>query len=207
MVALVRTARSRWPEGPIGYIQRWRRSLAQYHGIRYWLLVQGPIVLLFLGALFVINGFTIGWQNAYDVTVQITSPWDDAVVNQPLIALPLSLAGWLVWPSVTGAVVGYVLTDPTKGRRGKSGNILIPLLDGVDVPEQFARYFEKLHDGRRKRAKSHWEQIVNQFLTTDVVSRNAHSQRKMDQAVSASIEFLYAMPDKRCPICPQADEE
>jgi hypothetical protein len=58
------------------------------------------VFLLGLGALFMINGFVIGWSDAYDVTVQITSPLDTA---QRWVAMPLSLAGWLVWPSVTGS--------------------------------------------------------------------------------------------------------
>lgn len=206
LMAFTESVRARWPEGPIGYVQRWRRSLAQHQGIRYWLLVQGPIVLFFLGALFVLNGFIIGWRNAYDVTVQITSPWDDKVIGQPWVALPLALTGWLVWPSMTGAVVGFVLTAPAKGRRrAGSGSSLIPRLDGntEEVPEHFARYFEELHRGHRKRAESHWEQTVERFLATDVVSQHAHSQRKMEQAVAATIAFLFAMPDRRCPICPR----
>jgi hypothetical protein len=41
----------------------------------------------------------------------------------------LSLAEWLVWPSVTGAVAGHALTDATSCRRVRSavsGGRLIP---------------------------------------------------------------------------------
>ncbi|RSM86347.1 hypothetical protein DMH04_14390 [Kibdelosporangium aridum] len=202
-IALADRKLPRWREGPIDFIHRWRRGLAQHRGIRYWLLVQGPLVLLGLATLFIINGFVIGWEKAYNVTVQITSPWDEEIA-QPWVAMPLSLAGWLVWPSVTGAVVGYVLADPTGGR-ARSGTSLIPRLDSDDgqIDEPFARRFEQLHRGRRKKANTHWVKIVGRFLSTDAVNSNAHSQRKMEQAVAAAIAFLNAMPgEMRCPICP-----
>src|SRR5215470_18922441 len=107
----------RVPVGPVVLYRIWWRSRARHRGIRYWLLIQGPVVLIVLLALFGINGFAIGWRNAYEVTVQITSPWQ---TGQPWVAIVLSLAGWLIWPSVTGAVAGYVVTDATSSRRSRS---------------------------------------------------------------------------------------
>lgn len=115
--------------GPVVLYRIWWRSRARHRGIRYWLLIQGPVVLVVLITLFGINGFAIGWRDAYDVTLQIRSPMETA---QPWAAVVLSLAGWLVWPSVFGAVAGYVLTDATSSRRGRSavviGSRLIPVL-------------------------------------------------------------------------------
>lgn len=187
--------------GPVVLYRIWWRSRARHRGIRYWLLIQGPVVLLVLVALFAINCLAIGWHDAYDVTVQIKSPLDTA---QPWVAVVLSLAGWLVWPSVTGAVAGYVLTDATSSRRGRSdvviGNRLIPVLGYRGVPEEFSQDFLSWHD-RPRVAQSDWEKIVSAFLYTDAISANANPRERIAQAVSAAIAFVDAMPDKRCPIC------
>jgi hypothetical protein len=189
--------------GPVVQIRRWWRSRARHRGIRYWLLVQAPILLLCLGALFVINGFVIGWWDAYDVTLQIRSPWE---TTQPWVAVLLSVAGWLVWPSVTGTVVGYVLTEVIDARKPSAlipaGGDLIPLLGGQDVAEDFSRYFEWLHYSDWRNAQSHWEKIVQQFLSTDAVSEKAGPRLAMHQAASAAVSFLIGLPDRRCPLCP-----
>jgi Family of unknown function (DUF6313) len=191
----------RVPVGPVVLFRIWWRSRARHRGVRYWLLVQGPVVLLVLVALFGINGFAIGWDDAYEVTVQIKSPLD---TDQPWVAVVLSLAGWLVWPSVTGAVAGYVLTDAVSSRRGRSavviGSRLIPVLGRRGVSEEFSQYFLSLHDSPRV-AQSDWEKIVSAFLYTDAISANANPRERIAQAVSAAIAFVFAMPDKRCPFC------
>jgi hypothetical protein len=187
--------------GPVMLYRNWWRSRARHRGIRYWLLIQGPVVLLLLVALFGINGFAIGWRDAYDVTVQIKSPLE---TTQPWVAVVLSLAGWLVWPSVTGAVAGYVLTDATSSRRGRSavtiGSRLIPFLGRVGVSAEFSEFFLSLHD-RPRAAQSDWEKIVSAFLYTDAVSPNANPRERVAQAVSAATAFVESMPDKRCPFC------
>ena len=187
--------------GPVVLYRIWWRSRARHRGIRYWLLIQGPVVLIVLVALFAINGFAIGWRNAYEVTVQITSPW---ATEQPWVAVVLSLAGWLIWPSVTGAVAGYVITDATSSRRGRPavmvGSRFIPILGRRGVSPDFSRYFLSLHD-RPRVAQSDWEKIVSDFLYTDAVSPNANPRERIARAVSAAVAFVYAMPDKRCPIC------
>jgi hypothetical protein len=191
--------------GLIRQILRWWRSRARYQGIRYWLLVQAPILLLCLGALFVINGFVVGWRDAYDVTLQIRSPWE---TSQPWLAVLLSLAGWLVWPSVTATVVGYVMTEVIYAGQSKpsalipAGGDLIPLLGGQDVAEDFSRYFEWLHFGDWRNAQSHWEKIVEQFLSTDAVGEKVSPRLAMNQAASAAVSFLIDLPDRRCPLCP-----
>ncbi|MFF7977018.1 hypothetical protein [Streptomyces sp. NPDC007905] len=52
---------------------RWadRRALPRFG---YWLLSRGAVVLAVCAALYVRNGFLIGWSNAYDVLIGITSP-------------------------------------------------------------------------------------------------------------------------------------
>lgn len=187
--------------GPVVLYRNWWRSRARHRGIRYWLLIQGPVVLLLLVALFGINGLAIGWHDAYDVTVQIKSPLE---TSQPWVAVVLSLAGWLVWPSVTGAVAGYVLTDATSSRRGRSavaiGSRLIPILGRQGVSAEFSQYFLSLHE-RPRVAQSDWEKIVSAFLYTDAISANANPRERIAQAASAAIAFVDAMPDKRCPFC------
>lgn len=64
--------------------------------------------------LYVVNGFVIGWQQAYDVTLAIISPGQ---TRSPALAWSLSLAGWLVAPGVAGAVAGYVISTGIESRR------------------------------------------------------------------------------------------
>lgn len=66
------------------------------------------------GLLFGVNGFTIGWRRAYDVTIGITSPAD---TSAPVLAWFLSIAGWLVAPGIAGAVAGYVVSHAIGARR------------------------------------------------------------------------------------------
>ena len=79
-------------------------------------MFRGIPALLAFTALFVANGLVIGWRNAYDVTLSITSP---AATKSLVLAWPLSLAGWLAGPAVAGAVVGYMITAGIEGRRKK----------------------------------------------------------------------------------------
>lgn len=72
-----------------------------------------PIGIAF-AALFVANGLLIGWRQAYDVMLAITSP---AETSHPPLAWLLSIAGWLVVPVVAGAVAGHVVTAAVAGHR------------------------------------------------------------------------------------------
>ena len=103
-------------EGPVALTRRWWHSRGQYPPLRYWLLFRGIPALAALTALFVANGLVIGWRAAYDVMLTITSP---AATRSPILAWPLSLAGWLAGPAVAGAVVGYMITAGIEGRRKK----------------------------------------------------------------------------------------
>ncbi|WP_411132685.1 DUF6313 family protein [Streptomyces sp. 030-HV] len=59
-------------------------------------------------ALYVLNGFLIGWVPAYEVLRGETSP---AAVRPQWCAWPLSLIGWAAMPAIIGAAAGYVITE------------------------------------------------------------------------------------------------
>jgi hypothetical protein len=62
----------------------------------------------------VVNGIIIGWREAYDVAIHITSPAD---TTSPVAAWALSLSGWLIVPGLAGAVAGYVVSNSIYSRR------------------------------------------------------------------------------------------
>ncbi|MFE6808613.1 DUF6313 family protein [Streptomyces sp. NPDC057681] len=96
---------------PPGRWHRLRSRWAARHALPrfgFWLLSRGAVVLGTCGALYVLNGFLIGWANAYDVMTGITSP---SGVHPQWCAWPLSLTGWAAIPAVIGAAAGYVITE------------------------------------------------------------------------------------------------
>lgn len=95
--------------------RRWR-ALGAYTGMRHWLLVRGTVLVAGFTVLFVANGFAIGWKTTYDVTIGITSPGDPKV-SAPVLAWPMSVAGWLAAPAVAGGVAGAVISAAVAGRR------------------------------------------------------------------------------------------
>lgn len=98
------------------FARRWWRARRRHPGLRYWLLFRGlPLLVVFM-ALFVANGLVIGWRQAYDVMLAITSP---AATGSPVLAWFLSIAGWLVGPAVAGAVAGSIVTASISSRRRK----------------------------------------------------------------------------------------
>ncbi|QWA25865.1 hypothetical protein KJK32_44285 [Streptomyces sp. JCM17656] len=70
-------------------------------------------------ALYLLNGFLIGWANAYDVLTGITSP---SAVRPQWCAWPLSLTGWAVVPAVIGAAAGYVITEQIQSHHSRELN-------------------------------------------------------------------------------------
>jgi hypothetical protein len=98
-------------------LRRAVRSRDALVGVRHWLLVRGSVLLTGFVLLYVANGLVIGWPNAYDVALGIQSP---GKTTTAWLAWPLSLAGWLAMPAVTGAVAGYVLTVGIAARRSKT---------------------------------------------------------------------------------------
>lgn len=99
--------------------------MGAYTGLRYWLLLYGPILLAGFGALYIANGAIIGWKTTYDVAIGIKSPGDDDI-TAPTLAWFLSVAGWLAAPAVFGAVVGAVIASAVNGRRRRPiGEVLV----------------------------------------------------------------------------------
>ncbi|MED7923952.1 DUF6313 family protein [Nonomuraea sp. LP-02] len=98
-------------------LRRWRLSLSAHHGVRYWTWTRGLPILLAFGALFVANGLLIGWREAYEVTLAITSPADTAI---PVLAWFLSVAGWLLAPAAVGAIAGFMVSNAITSRRTRS---------------------------------------------------------------------------------------
>jgi hypothetical protein len=94
-------------------VRRQRRSRGRHTGIHYWLRVRGYYILAAFVGLYVANAVVFGGRVAYDVSVQIRSPWDTV---SPWLALPLSIAGWLVVTGFAGAVAGYVVTEVADNR-------------------------------------------------------------------------------------------
>ncbi|MGW4487965.1 DUF6313 family protein [Amycolatopsis sp. NPDC004368] len=198
-------------------VRRRRRGVRRFRGIQYWLRVRGYYILSGFVGLFVVNAFVIGGRVAYDVTLQIDSPWD---TSSPALALPLSLAGWLVVTGFAGAVAGYVVTEVTDNRtigrmRGRSNARrigLIPLLDrlqysrhGFEVPHYFGIRFALRHQGDWKLAQDHWEIVVEKFLHVAESDRSRGPRQAMWQAVLEASYVLDGMSGK-CPVCEQLPE-
>ncbi|MEV6342987.1 DUF6313 family protein [Actinoplanes sp. NPDC051851] len=88
------------------------------HFITLWV---SPILISYL-ALFTANGILNGWLNAYKINLAINAPWDEKDhLNHPWLAVPLSIAGWLVIPVMAGAVVGYLVNFTLQRRRAPQG--------------------------------------------------------------------------------------
>ncbi|MGW5931895.1 DUF6313 family protein [Streptomyces anulatus] len=90
-------------------------------------------MLTVCGALYVLNGFLIGWANAYNVVAGITSPAD---VRPQWCAWPLSLIGWAVVPAVIGAAAGYVITEQIQAHHSRElGDVLDELRRLAEQPD------------------------------------------------------------------------
>jgi hypothetical protein len=81
--------------------------------LAFWLFSRGLAVLAVCAALYILNGFLIGWAAAYEVLTGITSP---AAVYPEWCAWPLSIIGWAAVPAIVGAVVGYVIPEQIQAR-------------------------------------------------------------------------------------------
>ncbi|KAA9156225.1 hypothetical protein FPZ12_028305 [Amycolatopsis acidicola] len=195
--------------------RRRRRGLGRYHGIQYWLRVRGYYILAGFAALFLANALVIGGREAYDVSVQIDSPWSTGV---PALALPLSLSGWLVVTGFAGAVAGYVVSEVSDNRnirrmRGGADTrriTHIPLLSrlqyrkhGFEIPQLFALRFALRHELDWRLAQDHWEIIVEKFLHAGEPDRSKGPRQVMWEAV---LEASYVLDEMsgRCPECAAA---
>ena len=79
----------------------------------FWLFSRGLVLLTMCAALYVLNGFLIGWAATYEVLTGITSP---TAVHPQWCAWPLSISGWAAVPAIVGAVVGYVIPEQIQAR-------------------------------------------------------------------------------------------
>ncbi|MFD4116911.1 DUF6313 family protein [Streptomyces niveus] len=70
-------------------------------------MTRAAVVLTVCAALFAVNGVLLGWADAYDVLIGITSP---AEVAPQWAAWPLSVVGWAAIPAFVGGTVGYLVT-------------------------------------------------------------------------------------------------
>jgi hypothetical protein len=81
--------------------------------------------------LYVLNGFLIGWANAYDVLTGISSP---AAVRPQWCAWLLSLTGWAAIPAVIGAAAGYVITEQIQAHHARELNDVLDELRRLSEP-------------------------------------------------------------------------
>lgn len=100
------------------------------------------------GVLYVLNGFLIGWANAYDVMLGITSPTG---VRPQWCAWPLSLIGWAAIPAIVGATAGYVITEQIQAHHARELSDVLSELRRLAAPLQPAtglrrRLVITLHD-------------------------------------------------------------
>jgi hypothetical protein len=73
-------------------------------------------------AIYIANGFVIGWTEAYRVNISIDAPTD---TTAPALAWFLSVAGWLIVPVLTGAVAGYLVNSYIgRWRSGKIEDVI-----------------------------------------------------------------------------------
>ncbi|MEU5958773.1 DUF6313 family protein [Streptomyces sp. NPDC047525] len=83
------------------------------------------------GALYILNGFLIGWVNAYTVLTGITSPAD---VSPQWCAWPLSLTGWAAVPAIIGAAAGYVITEQIQAHHARELSDVLDELHRLSEP-------------------------------------------------------------------------
>ncbi|MFD8619322.1 DUF6313 family protein [Streptomyces sp. NPDC059513] len=85
---------------------RWARRYALGR-LPFWLLTRAAFLLALCAVLFATNGMLLGWADAYDVLIGITSP---AEADSQWAAWPLSVVGWAAIPAFVGGTVGYLVT-------------------------------------------------------------------------------------------------
>ncbi|MFJ2094700.1 DUF6313 family protein [Streptomyces sp. NPDC087901] len=115
--------------------QRLRARWAARHALPrfgFWLLSRGVVVLAICGVLYALNGFLIGWANAYEVMIGITSP---AAIHPQWCAWGLSLIGWVAIPAIVGAAAGYVITEQIQAHHAREmGEVLDELRRLAEPP-------------------------------------------------------------------------
>jgi hypothetical protein len=105
---------------PTARLRRLWRSRYQLGPFAYWSVFACLPIVAVWGVLYVINGLLNGWRVSYDVTLAIASPFDRPIVSHPGPALVLSLASWLLIPSLIGAVAGYLVNRALDQQRRRT---------------------------------------------------------------------------------------
>jgi hypothetical protein len=95
-------------------IRRMWRSQKAHRGFHYWMLFRGVPFVVMVAIIYLVNGLVNGWATAYDLLVNVDSPFEAPV---PVLAWFLSFSGWLLVPGLAGAVAGYIISDFADGRR------------------------------------------------------------------------------------------
>jgi hypothetical protein len=95
-------------------VRRTWRSQRAHRGFHYWMLFRGVPFVVVVAIIYLVNGLVNGWATAYDLLVNIDSPFEAPV---PVLAWFLSFSGWLLVPGLAGAVAGYIISDFADGRR------------------------------------------------------------------------------------------
>ncbi|MFF0398882.1 DUF6313 family protein [Streptomyces sp. NPDC005248] len=219
---------------PPGRRQRLRARWSDRHALprfAFWLLSRGTVVLAVCAGLYVLNGFLIGWANAYDVITGITSP---AATRPQWCAWPLSLAGWAAIPAIIGAAAGYVITEQIQAhhardlsdvldelRRRTSGPAPLPrerlVITLHEVHEQGSEAVKAavLAFGARHPlnglsaepdwgwAEKHFTSLIETIMGTAAPLQDS-AAATVHRAKNEAIGFLLAVntrPDYHCPIC------
>ncbi|MEV8413964.1 DUF6313 family protein [Streptomyces niveus] len=97
----------------------------------FWLLTRAAVVLALCGALFAMNGMLLGWADAYDVLIGITSP---AEADPQWAAWPLSVVGWAAIPAFVGGTVGYLVTVQIQAHQSRDFDAVMDELRAMIQP-------------------------------------------------------------------------
>lgn len=101
---------------------RIRRRVSNLSNPLHWLLTWGIWIFVALFLIYLVDSLLIGWADAYEILVGITSP---AHVSYPFVGWVTSLAGWLVIPAIIGGAAGYLVDRQIDARRSRNTEDLI----------------------------------------------------------------------------------
>ncbi|MFI8449056.1 DUF6313 family protein [Streptomyces erythrochromogenes] len=82
-------------------------------------------------ALFVVNGVLLGWVQAYEVLIGITSP---AKAEPAWCAWPLSIVGWAAIPAFVGGTAGYLITSQIQTHQSRTMDDVLEELRQLSQP-------------------------------------------------------------------------
>jgi uncharacterized protein DUF6313 len=198
-----------------------RSAAASSNFIHFLFTVALPLTAAYI-ALYVLNGVQNGWRVAFEVSLAVASP-ADGDVRHPWLALPLSVAGWLIGPVLAGGIVSFAVSTMADGSSRRTRRQArprrferIPRLrdrvatDRFEIPNAFVEDFVSIHDGDWRAAQDHFEREVVFVLRSDAVGPGDPQAVAMRAAVSAAVSILQLSgsteqgsgADGICPLCP-----